>query len=150
MAAIPGFFFGKYPSGKSIGKYGLKISRPGYNAVTHDDQSIEYFSFNSEWTDIGRVHARGIASLPLNPQRLPYGTTTKTIPFTNLGYIPFVEVRRKSGLTYYDDRELKRAVGGYDLRETAVMASPYRDHIQASLFAETAQVFYCVYRIRAV
>lgn len=93
MSPVPGAVIGFYPSGV----IGLKTSLPGFNALTDDDNDANKFSFNSEWTDIEKVHLTGIATAPTSFAGL------YDIPIPALPYIPFVEMRAFSGNVINDD-----------------------------------------------
>lgn len=81
-----------------LGKYlngtmGLKVSRPGFDALTDDDSDPNKFSFNSQWTNIVPVHQVGIVGP--NPvtfeNSAPYSDWVNVAH--NLGYIPFIDAR---------------------------------------------------------
>jgi hypothetical protein len=79
------------------GTFGLRVSLPGVDVMTGDSSNSTQFSFNSDWTDIAKVRQVGIATVPPN---IPPGVA---IPFPDLGYRPFVEIRRLNGALIYDD-----------------------------------------------
>lgn len=98
--------------------YGLRTTLPGYDALTDDATDVTKFSFNSDWTDIVRVHDYGYvdapASVPSWPGPTPGAIDDSSLLFTNnnpwlvshahsLGYVPFVEARVISGNVIYDD-----------------------------------------------
>lgn len=81
------------------GSMGLRISALGVDAFVGDGQGGD-FTFNSDWTDIAKIHAVGIAT---------YSTVTVggfwvlEATWPDLGYKPFVEIRRLIGSVVYDD-----------------------------------------------
>lgn len=86
--AVRRAILGKY----NDGTYGLRCSLPGKDAAFGSDEEM---SFDSNWTDIAKIHQIGIAGIGSS---LAY-----TIPFPDLGYKPFMEARVVSGTTVYDD-----------------------------------------------
>jgi hypothetical protein len=79
------------------GTFGLRCSLPGVDVITGDSNDPNQFSFNSDWTDIAKLHQVGVAVIPAPP---PFNVS---VPFPDLGYRPFVEVRRVSGNIVFDD-----------------------------------------------
>lgn len=94
------------------GTMGLKVSRPGFDALTDDDSDPNKFSFNSQWSNIVPVHQVGIVG--------PYPYTVETTgsvepPWVdvghNLAFIPYIEARAfypqnsftSAGDVVYDD-----------------------------------------------
>ncbi len=77
------------------GNYGMWCSAPGVDVMTvADPLDGNLLTFNSNWTDIAKVHQTGVASeYPGAPQ----------VSWPDLGYIPFLEVRVISGGRVYDD-----------------------------------------------
>jgi len=99
-----------------IGKYlngtmGLKVSMPGYSALNDDDSDASKFSFNSQWNDLVKIHMMSVVS-----SYTPITTGSVThyyIFFPNLGYKPFVEIRRVDGNKFYDDGPASSNSVGY-------------------------------------
>jgi hypothetical protein len=98
--------------------YGLRTTLVGYDAVADDANDVNKFSFNSDWTDIVRVHKYGYVDppspVPSWPGPTPGAIDDSSALFTRnnpwlvavahtLGYIPFVEARVVNGNTIYDD-----------------------------------------------
>lgn len=61
------------------GGYGLRVSQPGYD-VTSNPVDNEKLVFNSDWVGLLPVHVTGTTTC---------NATTVSVPFPNLGYIPF-------------------------------------------------------------
>ena len=86
---------------------------PGYDALTDDASDVTKFSFNSDWTDIVRVHKYGYVDPPsplpseTGPTPGGFGSPNSSpwlIPVAHsLGFVPFVEARVISGNVIYDD-----------------------------------------------
>lgn len=74
------------------GGFGLRVSLPGFDVLADDPTDVSKFSFNSDWTDLLRTHQYGFVA------------TNQTVPFPELGYYPFIEVRQVSPSDAYDDR----------------------------------------------
>lgn len=83
------------------GQFGLTASLHGVDALFADYNDPTQVSFDTRWSDRVTLHQIGIANLPL-----PNDFTTSLIPWPNLGYTPFFEIRRVSGVTVYDDRPM--------------------------------------------
>ncbi|WP_458760555.1 hypothetical protein ACSVBT_07110 [Afipia sp. TerB] len=134
--STPGAVLGKYANGTT---YGLKTSLPGINALTDDDTDPSKFSFNSEWTDIVRPHQIGIVN---------FSAVNTIVPFPNLGFRPFYEIRRMIGSVICDDR--------------MVQLPPPSANAQSGIFSDIAssflklvspvgdRVIYVIYKQRAV
>ena len=94
---------GKYNDGVT---YGLRVSLPGHDALT-EDSNFGSFSFDSNWSDIVQTAQMGIFIGPPRHQDPFTGSIIydgpRSIPFTDLGYVPYVEVRALVGSTIYDD-----------------------------------------------
>lgn len=135
MALIPRAVIGKYNDGVT---YGLKVSLPGINALTDDDNDGTKFSFNSQWSDFVKIHAIGIATINV-PDYAGSLTGSVTINFTALAYKPFLEIRRYVGNVVWDDYARGGNVSGYF---TVVTSSSAR---VSGPLGETA--LYMVFRI---
>lgn len=83
---------GKYSDGVS---YGVRCALPGFDSYTDAGPGL---SFDSNWTDLLKLHAAGIASFPDVTQGLQ-----SYVYFPDVGYAPFVEVRKVVGNVVYDD-----------------------------------------------
>lgn len=109
------------------GSYGLRTTRPGYDAILDDASDVTKFSFNSDWTDVVRIHNYGYvdppSSLPSWPPPTPGAIDDSSLLFTNnnpwlvpvahsLGYIPYVEARVVDGSTIYDDHRTFAKIAG--------------------------------------
>ena len=80
-----------------IGDFGsgtarLRSSKAPYDALTAPD-SLDYISFDSEWTDRVQLHKVGVADLVSGP----------SITYADLGYVPFVDMRQYVDGVIYDD-----------------------------------------------
>lgn len=96
---------GKYNDGVT---FGLRVSHAGVDALT-GDSSGEGFAFDSNWSDIAKLHVVGVASEVFNG--VSY-TIDATIP--SLGYKPFAEIRRLESNVVRDDYWTSTAPsGGY-------------------------------------
>jgi hypothetical protein len=72
---------GKFPVGDtSPNGYGLRISKYGYDVNTANPDN-EKLIFNSDWPTLLPLHIKGTTSV---------NNTTVSVPFNNLGYIPFI------------------------------------------------------------
>jgi hypothetical protein len=94
---------GKYNDGVH---FGLRCTLPGFDALT-GDSSQGGFSFDSEWTNMAQLLQSGLYVGPTYGGLDSSGNIiyigSRTIPFANQGYIPYVEIRAYSGDTIYDD-----------------------------------------------
>lgn len=100
------------------GTFGLRCSLPGIDVMTGDSTNQNQFSFNSDWTDIAKVQQVGLATIP------PNILSGMTIPFTDLGYRPFVEVRRVAGAVVYDDWFVSGQAGiGVQISTNSIVAA---------------------------
>lgn len=116
---------GQFPDGSVR----LRTARPGYDALTAID-SLDYISFDSNWTDRVQIHKVGIADLVSGPP----------ITFPDLGYIPFVEIRQYVGGVIYDDYVSVQATDDTD--ETEYYYSGYRNAITRTSVANGAPLSY--------
>lgn len=82
------------------GTMGLRCSLAGIDALT-GDSSTGGFSFDSSWTDIVRPVLTGVGTVPGTQD--PSGLGTPLTVTHGLGYVPFMECRRRSGTTIFDD-----------------------------------------------
>jgi hypothetical protein len=92
---------GKYNDGVT---FGLRVSLPGFDALTDDSSLPGQFSFDSEWTDIAKIHQVGLVARTTYTDPISGVSQTgfQTI-WSALGYKPFVETRLYSGGVIYDD-----------------------------------------------
>lgn len=95
---------GKYNDGVTIG---LRVSLPGFDALTDSSVDPGKFSFDSEWTDIAQIHQVGLISRTTSIP-LPWSGGVVTIDgytttWSALGYKPFIENRLYTSGTIYDD-----------------------------------------------
>lgn len=80
------------------GTMGLRVSKAGVDAFVGDGQDGG-FTFNSDWTDLTRIHLVGIGM-----ETLVSSFWRIRVDFTDLGYKPFFEARRfESGNIIRDD-----------------------------------------------
>jgi hypothetical protein len=89
------------------GSLGLRTSAVGADASTAIDDGFS-ITFDSRWTDITKVHAIGIAgfafvTIPENAQSPTSPAWRVRCSFPNLGFKPFVEVRRLDGVNIVHD-----------------------------------------------
>ncbi len=130
----------------NAGNYGIKCSLPGYNALTDDDTDLNKFSFNSNWNDLLVIHQRGIAT----PATFP---TVTNIPFSDLGYLPFIEVKPFTAgnpQRYYNDYQfVSQQTTVFTRYQTGFNAWVETDTIRMFDYALSGwnQVFYVVYRL---
>lgn len=96
---------GKYADGVT---FGLRVSLAGVDALTGDSSTGD-FSFDSEWTDVAKIHMVGIASwsataftIP-NPPNPPINVPGFAVNWSALGYMPFIEVRTLVSNVVFDD-----------------------------------------------
>lgn len=104
---------GRYNDGLTIG---LRVSLPGYDALTDDSSEAGKFSFDSEWTDIVEVHQVSLSARQTAISIYPHvGVTIDgwLLTWPALGYKPFVEARVLNGNTIYDDYMSVSAVAGW-------------------------------------
>lgn len=77
------------------GIMGLKTALPGYDSHVDDDDDVNKFSFNSQWTDIARIMQVSVGVV-VNP------AITFAVP--DQGFRAMAEFRRWNGSeTFYDD-----------------------------------------------
>jgi len=105
---------------------GLRTTLFGFDARYDDADDVTKFSFNSDWTDIARVHMAGIVAPPSPyPSAIyPYPSNFTTTGYDaadnpwlvpvahSLGYAPFVEARKIDGYTVYDDHRTDQGLSG--------------------------------------
>jgi hypothetical protein len=83
------------------GKVRLRVSAPGFDAVSATDDG-HAITFDSDWIDIAKITAVGIASqVAINNSGVTSFTIRATYP--DLGFKPFVEVRSLVGSVVFDD-----------------------------------------------
>jgi len=118
---------GRWPDGTLR----LRTSLIGFDALNGPDEGM---SFDSEWDDVLKVHAIGIATL---------GDSTvgyrDDVYFPDLGYSPFVEIRKLSGNIVYDDYVSDTQYG--------IGASIFSDRFTAGL-PLGGSVIYVVFKIQ--
>jgi hypothetical protein len=109
---------------------GLRVSSAGFDAKTAADDG-HAITFDSSWTDIAKLHTIGLASWAANSIIVPPSGTTAVSGFTatwpDLGYKPFVELRRLSGNVILDDFfDSTLPAGNYSIVESsrALLVSP--------------------------
>jgi hypothetical protein len=85
------------------GSGGIRISLPPYDALLDDSSDPRKFSLDSDWPDLVKIHMAGVGS--------KNASADATVPFAELGYKPFVEIRAKVGATVYDDSLAPARVG---------------------------------------
>lgn len=110
------------------GTYGLRATLPGYDAFVGDGSGAE-FTFNSDWTDIAKIHQVGVmayaGSITYEATTLS-GTLTNNgykATFSDPGYFPFVELRKIVGNVVYDDNCTPTQLAGFQnaaIRQTYV------------------------------
>lgn len=77
------------------GSYGMWVSAPGVDVMTITDPlDSNQLTFNSNWTDIAKVHQSGVASS---------NSSNPFLAWPDLGYKPFVEIRLVEGGRIFDD-----------------------------------------------
>ena len=129
---------GTFPDGKAR----LHVSAAGFDAVSATDDG-HAITFDSDWTDIAKITAVGVASqVPINNS----GITTFTIiaNYPNLGFKPFVEVRQLSGSIVFDDWFNSNFPSG---SYTLVEASQATVSVSGTQSNAGLQALFIVYRI---
>lgn len=124
---------GDFPDGTTQ----LQTSMHGYDAMLADHNDINQISFSTRWTNPVRIHSLGAASV--SPAGPGGGVN---ILFPELGYIPFIDVRRAAGNVFYDDR--------FNDDQLATDIFAYAQSNGISVFAMTGgagQVLYLVYAV---
>lgn len=85
------------------GSEGMWVSAPGVDVMTvSDPNDSNQLTFNSNWTDIAKVHQSGVA------------TSNASNPFLawpDLGYKPFLEIRGVVGGRVFDDLFTSNEIG---------------------------------------
>jgi hypothetical protein len=76
------------------GTYGMWCSAPGVDVMTADPDDGNQLTFNSNWTDIAKVHQSGAGVS---------NSSNQFVAWPDLGYKPFVEIRIREGGRVYDD-----------------------------------------------
>jgi hypothetical protein len=119
----------------------LRTARPGYDALTAPDDPA-YISFDSNWSNIVRIHKVGVADLLNGP----------AVSFADLGYIPFMDVRQYVGGVIYDDyvgSVSDRSIAGYkqSITRTGFTGLPYNywDGSTTHYFGQS--IAYVVYKV---
>jgi hypothetical protein len=127
------------------GGFGIKSSLPGIDVRGVPDDDTQKLSFSSNWQNVAQVHLTGIADL---------SGGSKTIFWNPLGFIPFIEVRGRSGNVLFDDFNVQTppngnngSLGGF---RTALFIQPANGSASVSNVASAfASIFFVVYRIQA-
>lgn len=125
------------------GTFGLRVSAPGVDAFAGDGQGAD-FTFNSAWTDIAKIHQVGVVSWSPTAYTNSNGITFAGFSgvWTDLGYKPFIEVRKLVGNVVYDD--YWNAANPFG--QAAIILS---NQFQSPESSTTDRVIYIVYRIQA-
>lgn len=86
---------------QATGALGLRTSASGFDAFTAADDGVS-ITFDSSWTNIAKLNSIGIAS---TIGQANSGLTLFSVvgSYPNLGYKPFIEVRRLVGSVVFDD-----------------------------------------------
>src|SRR6516225_8571275 len=84
------------------GKVGLRVSALSFDAVTATDDG-HAITFDSDWTDIARITAVGIANEVVVGVTSGINLFAVRATYPDLGFRPFVEVRQLSGSVVFDD-----------------------------------------------
>ncbi|MFC0243683.1 hypothetical protein [Rhodopseudomonas telluris] len=106
----------------------LRTSLPNFDAMTGPDAGM---SFDSEWSDILKIHQIGIAT------SAQYYTPV-AVAFPELGYSPFIEVRRLAGNVVYDDYVSDTQYG--------LGAAIFSNRFEMSTY-DPITVLYAIYRV---
>lgn len=134
---------------RADGTYGMRCALPGKDALTADANDADALSFNSDWTNLLKVHLIGIAAVP---QIISTGFSV-TILFPALGYVPYAEARSASGSVVYDDLlvTLPRPPNGNTTAViTNLMVSVLVDRLVVGRNVAGLNVLYAVYKERAI
>ncbi len=118
------------------GSGGVRVSLPGFDAFLDDSSDPRKFSFDSDWTDIVHIHMAGTGHMD--------GVNPAVIPFADLGYKPFVEVRLRSGQTVYDDALNSVRVG---LGATITTSQIIVPRVVSGISLGALDFVYVVYRV---
>lgn len=128
------------------GNFGVRVSQAGADAFAVDGDS-GYLTFNSDWTDTVDLHQIGVLSYSATVGGYDAAGTPNSAPgfgasYTNLGYRPFVELRRytTSNVVYDDYWE--------STQEAGANAAIWRDKFRAPSASTTDKVFYVVYKLQ--
>ncbi len=118
------------------GNYGMWVSAPGVDVMTvADPLDGNQLTFNSNWTDIAKVHQSGVAdSDPSNP----------FLAWPDLGYKPFMEVRLVTGGRVYDDSFSSIDIGSASIAFTNGLRPYSRFYSGAT---DTFRYIYVAYKI---
>jgi hypothetical protein len=84
------------------GKVRLRVSAAGFDAVEAVDDG-HAITFDSDFTDIAKITAVGIASQVLTGTAGGVNTFAIRATYPDLGFKPFIEVRSLSGSVVSDD-----------------------------------------------
>jgi len=127
--------------GFNNGVFGLRTTLPGYDALNDDANDVTKFSFNSEWTDILKVHKYGIvpvastdAPAPPDPGGINLLSNPWLVPVAHtLGYRPFLEARKfQSGNVVFADFHVFISSGYGDWTGCAAFA--FENYIMINTF----------------
>lgn len=130
------------------GSVGLRVSAVGVDADVGSGQGGD-FTFNSDWTDIAKIHQIGNVAWNANCKFINGAGTVGTTNgwgalFTSLGYRPFMEWRRldPSTNTINDDY--------WNASQTAGFSTDiWRDAWCLPAANESVNVIYVIYKIAA-
>lgn len=129
---------------QSDGSYGLRSSVTGYDALAADGNDSDKLSFNSDWTNLLKIHAVGIASTGV---RQYLGTSPAIIPFPALSYVPFAEARSMSGDVVFDDFLIPHGLtGGGSTTSTNLLVSVTSNHLKVTRNQAGVNILYAIYR----
>jgi hypothetical protein len=128
---------------------GLYCSLPGVNALTADANDSNRFSFNSDWTDLLKVHQMGTVS-DYSVSEPPF--VKRDVYFPALSYVPYVEARLYDRGRYYNDvvrtYRYDTGTGFWLYTVNAAAASITRNSIRIHQVASTRErAFYVVYAL---
>jgi len=132
--------------GKDLaGVFGLKVSLPGFDVLTDDENDANKFSFNSKWTDLVKVHLVGTINAPVNNFSNPPVTQ---VPYSVLPYRPFVEIRPiRDGLIRDDWTYMRRTDGTgttSNLQTVGVPFSTYSNVLNIELSDSNTKLIYVI------
>lgn len=81
---------------------GLRVTQPGYDATSVAPTDYDKLIFDSEWSNVEKVHQAGSFSFPKSAPIYSGGVTVEMggvkVAFSALSYRPIVSVRRKTAV----------------------------------------------------